>query len=99
MKISDYLLEGKPNAITCSHLCSLLGMDPREVSKAIETERRHGAPICASSGTNPGYYLAANKDEMQRYCSSLRRRSREIDKTRRACEATIEKLPELEAGI
>ncbi len=91
--ISKYLSEGRDNARPARYLCDLLNLSPRELSRAIERERRAGIPICAASGKNPGYFLAANQEEMQLYCRSLWRRAGEILKTRRACEKTIESLP------
>ena len=72
----------------------MLGCTIRELTIAIERERRAGVPICAHSGSNPGYYLAASKEEMQEYCDSLAHRAGELDKTRTACIETLPKLPE-----
>ena len=91
--IAEILFTGRENARTGKALCVLLNLTMRELTQGIERERRQGQPICASTGSNPGYFLAANKDEMQRYCSSLQRRAGEIHKTRRACIKTIEQLP------
>ena len=96
LTISDHLHHGAESAITARELCDLLGLRPRDVSAAVERERRAGKPICASSSTaNPGYYLAANQDEMRQYCVGLNRRAGEIQKTRRACLKTLEALPDL----
>lgn len=91
--IADILTPGKDNALTGHAICELLHITMRDLTAAIERERREGQPICASNGNNPGYYLAANKGEMQHYCDSLHRRAGEIHKTRRACIKTIEHLP------
>ena len=97
--IYEVLLTGAENARTGRELCETLNITPRELTAAIERERRAGQPICAATGNHPGYYLAANQEEMQRYCRSLWRRAGEIFKTRRACIATIENLPpQEEAG-
>lgn len=100
MNISDYLLTGAENAQTAKEICSILGISQRELTQEIERERREdGKPICASTDTkNPGYFLAANKDEMQRFCNSLFHRAGEIHKTRKACLAAMENLPESEAA-
>ena len=95
MKITDYLHTGPENAQTAKELCDLLRLDTRELTAAIERERREGSPICAScNSSKPGYYLASTKGEMQSYCDSLRHRAGEIHATRRACLKTIDKLPE-----
>ncbi len=91
--IFEILAEGAENARTGKEICKLLGITARDLTAAIERERRQGQPICANTGSNPGYFLAANRDEMQRYCNSLRHRAGEIYKTRKACIQTIEGLP------
>lgn len=91
--IYEVLAEGADNAKTGKEICQQLRMNPRELTATIEQERRAGYPICASTGTNPGYYLAANKEEMQRYCAALAHRADEITETRRACIETIQHLP------
>lgn len=102
MLISDFLLTGEQNAQTAKEICNharRIGwkLTERQLSKAIEMERRRGVPICASCDLkSPGYYLAADKGEMQRYCDSLRHRAGEIHATRRACMKTITNLPEVE---
>lgn len=98
MQVSDYLQEGEQNAQSAKELCALLNMDKRALTAAIEKERREGSPICAScNGSNPGYFIASNKEEMQAYCQSLHHRAAEIHATRQACLNTIDKLPEKEA--
>ena len=91
--IFELLSIGSENAQTGKELCKLLNITARELTEAIERERREGRPICANTGSNPGYFLAANQTEMQRYCNSLNRRAGEIQKTRRPCIKTMEKLP------
>lgn len=96
--ISDYLFTGAENAQSGREICRELGISARDLTQAIERERRAGKPICASTDAkNPGYYLAANKGEMQRFCNSLNHRAGEIHKTRRACIKAMESLPESEA--
>ena len=91
--IHEYLSIGQENARTGRELCDLLRITPRDLTAAIERERRAGQPICASTGSPAGYFLAANRQEMERYCCSLRRRAGEIHKTRRACLRSLETLP------
>lgn len=95
--IFEFLSEGAENARTGRELCEMLNINARELTAAIEKERRAGKPICAATGKTPGYFLAANQTEMERYCRSLLRRAGEIHKTRRACMMTIEELPADEA--
>lgn len=91
--ITDHLNTGKENAITANELCTLLNISIRDLSAAVERERRKGSPICASNGKKPGYYLAANKEEMQEYCKILYKRAGEIHKTRKACLISMINLP------
>ena len=93
--IHEILFTGYENARPGRELCAALDLNLRELGHAIEAERRAGYPICACSAKdNHGYFLAANKSEMQRYCNSLRKRAGEIFKTRSACLLSMEDLPE-----
>lgn len=96
--IAEMLTEGKENARTGREIRAILNISARDLTQAIERERRDGQPICASTGRNPGYYLAATKGEMQRYCDSLFRRAGEIHKTRKACIKAMKNLPEEQEG-
>lgn len=96
--INEILLHGADNAQTGKEICKILNISPRDLTAAIERERRDGKPICASTDPKrPGYFLAANQDEMQRYCKSLLHRAGEIHATRNACLKTLEALPAREA--
>ena len=93
-RIADVLQYGEENAVPGRYLVKLLGLkDSRELTKIIERERRAGVPICAStSGTHPGYYLAEDAAELERYLRSLDRRLRQIRRTREACSDTLLQL-------
>ena len=91
--IYEILSEGAENARTGKEICKALNITARDLTLAIERERRAGRPICASTGGTPGYFLAANREEMQRFCNSLYHRAGEIHKTRNACMKTLEDLP------
>ena len=82
--IYEVLLEGRENALTGKEICSILGIKARDLTAAVERERREGKAICASTGSNPGYFIAANREEMERYCN--------------ACMGTIDQLPAGEAN-
>lgn len=92
--IHEILKKGAQGARTGREICELLEITERELTEAIQRERREGQPICASTGNPPGYYLAATREEMQKYCDSLKHRAGEIHKTRRACIKTMAALPE-----
>lgn len=93
--ISEVLLRGKQNAITTDELAAVFNVQPRYITRAVNVERLAGKPICSSNDiSHPGYYLAANKEEMRSFCEQLRHRAGEIFRTRRACLRSIEKLEE-----
>lgn len=82
--IYELLAPGKANARTGRELATVCRCDIRAVTAQIEKERRDGIPICAASGENPGYYLAANNEELAEYCDQLKSRGIEVFKTRQA---------------
>lgn len=93
-QVADVLPIGAENAISARTLAALLGFrDVRQLSKAVERERRRGAPICAAvSGDSRGYFLAASPGELKRYLDSLNRRIGEVCRTRNACEDTLRRM-------
>lgn len=92
--IYEMLSTGAENARTARDLAQMAGLNRRAISLLVERERRAGKPICATcDGTAPGYFIAADREEMQAYCDSLYHREREIAKTRKACAMTIKSLP------
>lgn len=81
--IADYLGVGRENAIPRRDLERLTGLAPREVSLAVERERRSGVPILADGS---GYYLPASDEERAACVRSMRHRAREILITARSIE-------------
>lgn len=97
--IHEILNRGAENAINGRDICDLLDINRRDLQAAVNRERRAGQPICASTGSGnriAGYYLAANKEEMQSYCNSLQHRAGEIHRVRKACLSLMDTLPERE---
>ena len=89
-QVADCLSVGREQAHTASELSEWLGVKDREITKAIERARLHGAPICANcNGDRPGYYLAANADELHEYLQSFKRRRRNIVRTEAALMTTF----------
>ena len=82
--IHELLAEGRENAKTGRTLADLLQCSMRDVTEAVEKERRQGQPICAATGGNPGYYLAADAEELAAYCDDIKGRAVELFKTRQA---------------
>ena len=72
---------------------TVLIADVRQLSKAVERERRRGAPICAAvSGDSRGYFLASSPDELSAYLKALDHRLREVRRTRDACGDTLRRM-------
>lgn len=96
--IHELLSTGAENAINGRDICDLLNIKRRDLQAAVNRERRAGQPICANtgSGNKAGYFLAANKEELQEYCDSLQHRAGEIHRTRKACLSLMDTLPERE---
>ena len=89
-QVTDCLSVGRVHAHTARELSEWLGVKDREITKAIERARLHGAPICANcNGDRPGYYLAANADELHEYLQSFKRRRRNIVRTEAALMTTL----------
>ncbi len=95
MKIEEALCVGENNTRTGKDLAAHYNCDIRTITEQIEAARRKGTPICAVSvsGT-PGYFLAATRQELERYCNRLEHRAGELDKTRKALEMTAATLPD-----
>lgn len=92
--IQELLTQGRENARTARELADALGCTPRDITAAIERERRAGAAICASCGNPQGYYLAANEGELEIYCRRLKSRAIEIFKTRQALIKVLQQIQE-----
>lgn len=93
--IHEYLGTGAANARPGKELADLLSCDIREITAAVERERRDGQPICASSdSTRPGYYLAADREELLNYCNVMHKRASQMHKTRRMLLKIAGQLPE-----
>lgn len=82
--IHELLAEGRENTRTGRELADFLNCNIRDVTAQIEKERREGHAICAATGENPGYYLAATDEELDQYCGRLHSRAMELFKTRQA---------------
>ena len=88
----DLLPRGHDHAITGEKLARALNTETRTITQLIQIARAEGAPICASCGDPPGYFLTDDPDELERYLKSLDRRLRNVRKTREACAETLEHM-------
>lgn len=91
--IFDVLLTGAENAITARELSQLLDLPIRQVTAAVERERREGRPICSSNSEPCGYYIAADQRELAQFCRRQYQRGGEILKTHAALLAIMPTLP------
>lgn len=93
-EITDYLTTGRENARTARELCEVTGLKLRDFYAQIEAARRAGVPICASKATeNPGYYIAATREELAEYIRALTRQERTSRETREAIAQKVPLLP------
>lgn len=67
--VYEVLLKGRENAITGKEICSILDIKARDLTAAIERERREGKAICASTGSNPGLFHCGKPGGKERYCN------------------------------
>lgn len=82
--IAEVLSTSRKDCLSGRELAQLFHCSIRDITKQIETERRQGAPICATPVKNGGYYLAANDTEVTEYCARLSHRINELETTKRA---------------
>lgn len=87
MKIVDFLLEGRNNAIPLRDLVRIAGLDERTVRRQIHLERAAGAVII--SDNRNGYYLPASTFDIQRFARSMSHRAGEIMKIAQAAECAL----------
>ena len=82
--IAALLSKGRDNALTAREISRISGLNPRDVTRAICDERRHGAPILSDPAA--GFWLASNVEELRRCITALNRRACEILKTAQGME-------------
>lgn len=91
--VYEILFTGEEFAQTGRELSAKLGVTQRQLTAMIERERRQGFPICANTRGKYGYFIPADKEQMQSYLRSLKHREKELALTRRACANAATKLP------
>lgn len=93
-RVSPFLLTGAENAVRRKEIAEKMGISVRKVSVIVERERWEGVPICSSTKKNrPGYFLAADRGELARFCDTLQRRARRLSLTSELCMRLIDQLP------
>ena len=93
--ISDLLHEGAEKGTTLAELVQLTGEDERSIRRRIQTERKAGKLILADCKN--GYFLPTSTLDIQRFISSMSRRSREIAAISHAAEDALLKMTGQEA--
>ena len=88
--VSDLLHTGSENGVTLSELVQLTGEDERSIRRRIQTERKAGKLILADCKN--GYFLPKSTLDIQRFISSMSRRSREIAAISHAAEDALLKM-------
>lgn len=88
--ISDLLHTGSKNGITLTELVQLTGEDERSIRRRIQAERKAGKLILADCKN--GYFLPTSTLDIQRFISSMSRRSREIAAISHAAEDALLKM-------
>ena len=88
--ISDLLHEGAENGTTLLELVQLTGEDERSIRRRIQTERKAGKLIL--SDCKSGYFLPTSTLDIQRFISSMSRRSKEIAAISHAAEDVLLKM-------
>lgn len=64
--LKQYGARGKENAMTMEQLKPLTGKSEREITKAVQDERKRHL-ICSKTTNGGGYYRPANKAEITEY--------------------------------
>ena len=88
--ISDLLREGAEKGTTLTELVQLTGEDERSIRRRIQAERKAGKLILADCKN--GYFLPTSTLDIQRFISSMSRRSREIAAISHAAEDALLKM-------
>lgn len=65
--IIDHIPEGQKNAQSMTYIAKIMGVDRREVRKAVENARASGSLICSG---NKGYWMPETLDEAKEYVNA-----------------------------
>jgi len=95
--IAEILGIGRDNARTAQEIGRILDLDPRSVTAQVSKERLAGSPICSiCRGEHRGYFLPANRQELEHFCNRLEHRAGRIMRTREACVTKLDSLEVLQ---
>lgn len=77
MNITDFIPEGKNNAITRNQLCNLTGLSDRKVRELIEQARSKGE-IIINAQDGAGYFRTEDLNEIEKQYKRNDRRAKSI---------------------
>lgn len=97
-RVSCCLMHGAGNAIRTADLVKMTGYrSARDMQKAIEFERAHGALILSKGGSGGGYFLPADGEAGQRelfdFIQTLQARALNTLKALRSAKAALQIIP------
>lgn len=95
--VADLLLRGKENATPVNVLCSRLNIRPREVRLRIAKERELGAVILSSS-TGGGYYLPADRAEIEEFIKVTNKKAFSTLRTLRSAKELVKAMNQTDGG-
>lgn len=81
--------EGRSKPICGSRIASAFGVDGIEVRRLVNVARCSGDPICSNG---KGYYIASDKEELQRTISSLDGRIAVMTNARDGLERCLQRM-------
>ena len=73
--IKELLNAGIKNKTTKAELITVLGLSERDLVRQVHNERKAGALILSTTANGGGYYLPANKAEINDYVKSMENRA------------------------
>jgi len=91
--VSELLNRGKENAVTTEELLRACHFENRrELTLQIANERAAGALICSRTSGKGGYYLPADRAEVQDFINSMSSRARNTFKAVKAAREYLKQI-------
>jgi len=91
MNITDYIPNGKANAVTREQLCAMTGLRDRAVRKLIEIARLDGIAI-VNAQDGRGYYISDDPEEIRRQMATNESRAMSILKQQKYLRHRLKEL-------
>lgn len=82
---------GAENAVRLQALADCLNTTPRTVRALVHAERAAGYPIISSTAF-PGFFKPTNREEVARFCASMRSRAARTGEVAAALEKTLQEI-------